>query len=960
MKKLKWLKGLVLSSFVGLTAVSLVACGTTNSGGGATHSFTSSPTNYIDNNNSPLNASFNNSPISTYAQSVLYGLTAYQTTGQFVLDGQTGNFKETTNDTLILEGASAVIVFKSEDVMKDVDNKLDSNLLTENGISQKEILSKLNDIKTSVDKSTSSQEGGTTQETKADGDSSSTKWQEGTDYWVFTRDKGGIQYQKGIDQDPDANVSQYYNDAMSYGKTYQFVIDTDNWWVDSNGASKQRLSSKDFERGLEAYTLGARIGYNRNSYFLDLIGLSNESLGKTVGYKNNDGSYVLPEDPNYDISNFANKNDAVYTMYIDEEYPYALDLISKEYFGALPNTNEKVKNISLKSKKISVTNGKINDNATSWNDIFGSGGLQKFTENTWYAGAYYISAFTSTQIIFNLNHAYMDTVGRNLLSYVDGKVLGTNNQNTDSRMEQVVINYGSGTADTYFENFKVGQIDYLSSVPEAKRSEANSLRGSIVPIKVVQTTQSNYIAYTPNPYIVNEKGEVEENENLKGMAQFIYEWDSKEATTIRAGIAGLVNYYQLASFVYSSKDFQLSATPYGAFKDYYESISNNKTYGALPRPYSDYTATKNNELGEFKIPYYSYDSNASKINIEELTINKTSFQNAVNHYSNNNESKKLNFAIKFGEGSWSTNYTNFLLDLEKTIEGLSPNIDVVLLNRDAQTPTSTQWFNNQSSPLGFSYWSPDYNGVGTWIEADNTIQSTTITKTDSSGKETKTKYEGVPGTNAHNSFHTFLTSMVYAVKLMNYTWNSTTNKYEADNSNSNSGDPYASDVKIQKAFSNDTLQSLGINQDDSSFDKKITPGERYGTVAIELLNLLIEKGVFDQSALTKYINDPTQLKYPNNAPKDPQSLWLGGDVIKASSKDGVDQSANFSKYLGIFAGQSVAKALWANTVLDSDYSFIPRPEAGLKEQIITLVNPDYVARSGTQSVNWRDFGIKNK
>ncbi|MDE5775195.1 MAG: hypothetical protein K2H51_02610, partial [Malacoplasma sp.] len=319
MKKLKWLKGLVLSSFVGLTAVSLVACGTTNSGGGATHSFTSSPTNYIDNNNSPLNASFNNSPISTYAQSVLYGLTAYQTTGQFVLDGQTGNFKETTNDTLILEGASAVIVFKSEDVMKDVDNKLDSNLLTENGISQKEILSKLNDIKTSVDKSTSSQEGGTTQETKADGDSSSTKWQEGTDYWVFTRDKGGIQYQKGIDQDPDANVSQYYNDAMSYGKTYQFVIDTDNWWVDSNGASKQRLSSKDFERGLEAYTLGARIGYNRNSYFLDLIGLSNESLGKTVGYKNNDGSYVLPEDPNYDISNFANKNDAVYTMYIDEE-----------------------------------------------------------------------------------------------------------------------------------------------------------------------------------------------------------------------------------------------------------------------------------------------------------------------------------------------------------------------------------------------------------------------------------------------------------------------------------------------------------------------------------------------------------------------------------------------------------------------------------------------------------------
>ena len=118
--------------------------------------------------------------------------------------------------------------------------------------------------------------------------------------------------------------------------------------------------------------------------------------------------------------------------------------------------------------------------------------------------------------------------------------------------------------------------------------------------------------------------------------------------------------------------------------------------------------------------------------------------------------------------------------------------------------------------------------------------------------------------------------------------------------------------------------------------------------------MMIEKGVFDQTTLTKYINDPTQLKYLTNEPNDVKSLYLGGDVIKAG------QSANFSKYLGIFAGESVAKALWENTVLDSDYSFIPRPEAGLNEQIITLVNPDYVARSGTQSVNWRDFGIKIK
>ncbi|MDE5774855.1 MAG: hypothetical protein K2H51_00805 [Malacoplasma sp.] len=251
--------------------------------------------------------------------------------------------------------------------------------------------------------------------------------------------------------------------------------------------------------------------------------------------------------------------------------------------------------------------------------------------------------------------------------------------------------------------------------------------------------------------------------------------------------------------------------------------------------------------------------------------------------------------------------------------------------------------------MGYSYWSPDYNGAGTWIEADNTLENIKVGD--------KTTYEGVPGTNAHNAFHTFLTSMVYAVKLMNYTWNN--NKYEANTTSDSgtqqtTGDPYVNDIKVQKAFSNDTLTYLGIKTDDSSFNNKNTPGERYGTLAIELLNLLIEKDVFDQSKLNEYVTNPAKLNYLSTKPTDIQNLYLGGDVIKAG------QSANFSKYLGIFAGQSTAKALYENTVLDSDYSFIPRAEAGLNERIITLVNPNYVARSGTQSINWRDFGVKNK
>ena len=955
MKKLKLFKGLALSAFVGITAISLVACGTTGQTG--THSFTRYPINYLEANNSPLNGTFQNSPTSTYAQTQLYSLTGYQTTGQFVTN-QNGTFEQTTKDTLILEAASAVVVFANEDVMKDVDAILGNSLIADNSVKQEEILQNLKNIKTSIDKKTTTPSEGddVKQETNADETSTddtdtTSKWNEGTDYWIFTRDKGGIQFQKGLDQEPDTNISEYYNNAMSKGKVYQFVIDTDNWWVDGTGAKQINVSSKDFERGLETYALASAIGYTRNSYFLDLIGLGEQSLGKTVSYKDNN-QYVNPSVQDYNIDDFANKNDAVYTMYIDEPYPYALDLISKEYFGPLPHTNQKVKNISLKSGKISLdNNGKIDNGKTKFNEIFGSGSLGVFTEGTWYAGAYYVSAFTSNQIIFNLNHTYMDVIGdKYLLSYVDGKPLSNNNKNTDSRMEQVVITFGSGSDDTYFENFKAGQIDYLASVPEAKRNEANNLRSSIVPTKIIQTTRSNYIAYTPNPYIVDAKGNVTENNYLSNMAQFIYQWDNKDSMIIRAGITGLVNYYRLADMVYSdSKDFQLSATPYGAFKNYYESVAKGNLYGALPRPYSDYKDTKEDILGEFEMSFYSYDTDTSTVKIEKEKINQQTFQNAVKNVAKNNG--PLNFNIKFGDGPWSTNYKNFYFNLGKTIESLSGNnISVSLIEVGGPNPTKDEWYNNQSSPLGYSYWSPDYNGVGTWIEADNTLENV---------KVGETTYEGVPGTNAHNAFHTFLTSMVYAVKLMNYTWNSSTNKYEANTTSSDTtqqttGDPYANDIKVQKAFSDNTLTDLGINTNDSSFNNKNTPGEKYGTLAIELLNLLIEKNVFDQSKFDAYVTDPSKLLYANNKPTDIQNLYLGGDVIKAG------QSANFSKYLGVFAGQSTAKALYENTVLDSDYSFIPRAEAGLNERIITLVNPDYVARSGTQSINWRDFGVKNK
>lgn len=940
----------IVTVLSGATTVSLASCSFTREGVLTTYS----PTDYLANNNSPLNSSFNNSPISSYASSALYNLLSYQTTGKFEFSGNEHEtiVKGTPKDTLILEGAKAVIVFKDKETMANFDSQKSIDLSKNDETSSDTWANKLKS---------------TTPSTKAT-DTSENSLKEGENYWIFFRDKGGIQHQNGTTKDPDStNITEYYNNAISNGKVYQFLIDTDNYWVNSNGKKMVPVSSKDFERSIESYTLASDLNYNRNGYFLDLLGLD---FNDTVGYKSGE-NYVDVTSPNYNVENYANNNDKFFTIYINTPYPYTFGLLSKEYFAAMPHTNQKVKNISMASGtpiKTTTSNGSItiNQSATDWSRIYGSGGLGQFTKDVWYAGAYYVSAFTSSQLIFELNTVYMDdTVGKKLLDWSTGKepTNGKTAVENEHKIKTISISYGSGTSDTYYEMFKSHQNDYLSAVPSVKMSEAAKLfanKKGLVPTKIVQASQSNYIVYTPTPYVMDTSGKVTENSYMSNMAKFIYDWNSKDSVTIRAAISGLINYYQLSLLnLPGSGDFQLSATPYGVLSNYYESVANDNMNGGLPRKYSDYTSSKSDTLGNFNIPYYNYSTN--DIKIENLTISKETLKNSLESYGAST-SNPLQFSIKFGEGSFSTNYTNFLNKMKSAIESISDGlIKVSIVARNATTPSVTDWYNTQSSPLGFSYWSPDYNGVGTWIEASATLQST---------KVGSTTYEGVPSTNSHNSFHTFLESMVTAVKKMSATWDSTSKQYVVSSSLTN-GDPFENDTRIQSAFSDTTLTNLGVTLSsakaskttyDTSYamQKGVKPGIRYGLLAIGLLNTLFSNKVFKtdggstsgKPVFQNYVDNPSLLQL-TEVPTNGTQLYSGGDVFASN------QSSAFSKWVGVYAGQSVEKAVYENFVVDSDYAYIPRSESGLKDITYSLVNPIYVARVGTQSVNYRDFGMSN-
>ncbi|BAC44551.1 putative lipoprotein [Malacoplasma penetrans HF-2] len=760
-----------------------------------------------------------------------------------------------------------------------------------------------------------------------------------------------------------------YKKAISDGTVYQFIVDTDNHWVDSKGNQKRKISSKDFERAIEIYYLAASLSYNRNGYFLDLIGLD---FNKTAGYTTSSSDSSAPyeskgylEWENFRIDNYANKNDNIFTFYINGAYPYTFGMLTKEYFAALPHDNQKIKNIHLQSgTPISYSNDSgeysIDQSGTSWSRIYGSGGLGEFTQDVWFAGAYYVSSFTSANLIFQLNNTYMETAGKDLLNHSNGST--NKNGTNESRIKTVSITYGSGTADTYFELFKSKQNDFLASVPSTKMSEAASLfRGSgLVLEKVVQVSQSNYIAYTPNPYVLDGTT-VRANDYLGNMAQFIYQWNSKESYTIRAAISGLINWYQLSLInLPSSGDFQLSATPYGVFSGYYEQVSNENLYGGLPRKYNDYKNQVKQTLETFTVPYYNYSS--SDVTVENITIDKAALKSALEKYGANARNP-LQFSIKFGE-TFTSNYQNLLNRMQQVINDISDGLlQMTAIPRLGTTPSASVWFNKQSSPLGFSYWSPDYNGVGTWLEADTTLQSL---------RNGDSYIEAVPGTNAHNSFITFLSSMVSAVKVMGANWDSNAKKYTVSTLASNSSSSTANgtpsknkfddDARIAAAFDDKTLQAMGLtingtstgSYDENSITQtNMSPGNRYGLLAIGLLNKLFANDVFDQTKFAEYVTNPSKLVYSATAPTSYQQLYIGHDIFKQR------KSSDFSKWVGVYAGEGTAQALYETTVLDSDYSYVPRSESGLNNITYSLVNPNYIARTGTQGTNYRDFGWKN-
>ncbi len=507
---------------------------------------TSSASDLLKNNLVPMSM-FNVSPTSSFFGSKYAGLTTYIATGSNKDDGV--NVTSQTQEKLVLELATSVKGYKKK-------TSTASNMKT-----------------ASVSSSSSST-----------GNNGSTE-----DEWEVVgseikRESGKGDNGKSITEDSN------FQTISQQATRYEFTIDTSIKWVDNNGkpvkdekGQEVKLSSKDFERGFEAYILSSELRFNRNGYFIDLMGLDVE---KTVGMTNGKNGTQVKKmttdssstqqseekkieitDDNYDPEDYRSTSDDKFNVYLTSPFPFLLSMMSKEFFFPIPHTHPKVKAIKVGPNSPLVYNEKnsakiLDQTKTNFDGIYGGGGGVNAWRDAWSVGPYYVESFNQSQIVFKRNKEYDDHITPNLPKTREG----------NEQPIPTMINYfqPGATPEVFYSNYIAGGLS-SAGVSYSQQEDARSRfasTGDLRWVKVQKTAQSAQITYSSRPYIL-EGETVKTNSNItETEAKFLYNSESEEALTIRAGINGLINWQNLAIILLpNSGDLNYSIVPFGIFKE---------------------------------------------------------------------------------------------------------------------------------------------------------------------------------------------------------------------------------------------------------------------------------------------------------------------------------------------------------------------------------------------------------
>lgn len=618
--------------------------------------------NPLSNQNVPLGIGFVDAPTSTYFQSAQLGWVTWQTVGQYQFDDE-GNLISSPSAKLMLEAAKEI------------------RMIDKDG----------NDVEVFKEGEKSKQD--------------STK---------TTVSNGEI----------DVELAQK---AMQKAEKVEFTINDQLKWYDKNGNVMDTISSKDFLYSLIGYYNSSNLDFNTNGYFFDLAGIDFEkTLELNESKYNGSNGWSIKDTNKFTYSIGTTKNGSF------------LDIMTKEYFFAIPsgydqktkttkigeiikpleqyveanNVNNKIKisdTINNKNQLVHV----VDKQKTNFSDIYG-GGLQDGDGlNVWSAGPYRVASVNRNagEVVFIKNQGYFNT-----LTNFTNPSFPNATQVNEVNLSIGVSNGNPPTQEVAYDNMKSGNSQY-AIVPESRKRDAISSFNtsgtgaySLIIEPGSRAPQSQTINYATNIW--------DENGNRKSNITPVYENFVKKFNTaglkIRQGISNLINWSRLAQVGYTGgeRDYIQSVVPYG-YLDKTSGVSSpvsqyqlirdaNQTYGGMPltgiiaQNYNAMYSTSTYDMNNAFTEQIEKDFFAA---LDEIGATKTN---------------PLALDFRTLHSTYTQTQTAYMNRLKKTIEGISDGR--ITFNLIARTNQSlSDWYYNKNSPMGSFFWSPDYNGIGTWV-----------------------------------------------------------------------------------------------------------------------------------------------------------------------------------------------------------------------------------------------------
>ncbi len=371
-------------------------------------------------------------------------------------------------------------------------------------------------------------------------------------------------------------------------------------------------------------------------------------------------------------------------------------------------------------------------------------------------------------------------------------------------------------------------------------------------------------------------------------------------------------------------------------------------------------------------------SQTPSVEAKKVEVTKQSFVQALRKvgFTGNNP---LHFNMKLGNSSLSANGVDYynavkqaLTELGTADNGEKLIVPEIILG-DAQGPTRNEWYIGLSSVLGFSFWSPDYDGVGTWLDAATQLneQGGGDVITYSSGAHiVRTLLLAASQSNVHSTFTSkalgndqisSMTSSTTAVTVAKSGdgQQQTGEQKEEDWKDISKADLFKDDPYVLKNFGDSTTQAkMQSGGSTNSNGNGSQASLAFTKKALSLLKFLVDNKILKKDKVKEAIMNPDQYLSKRSKLDSNNQKPTKDDFIGSEFKDLYENAAKLNRFNSIWAEKDTDNAKFLITVVDSYFPVLPVPAAGLNETSPTLLKPWFQFRSAPSGNGTiRDYGF---